>query len=517
MKKRLLAMLSLLMAALLLSGCGSYGAQALNSTPSTESRPDTLADIEAFTVDTVVSSGSAAAAGENLITLRDSGSEAQDGSVRIDGATVTITEAGSYRLSGTLSNGQIAIRASEEAKVKLILDGADISCQGSAAIYAVSASKLVVSTAAGSSNRISSVGEFIQTDDNTVDAAIFTKCDLTFNGEGSLAISSETKHGAVSKDDMKIKSGTISIVAHTDAIQVKDKLTVEGGELYLTAGDDGIHADELLAVNGGEIYVLSSYEGLEAQDIVINDGLIRITASDDGINAAGGSDSSNHFGFSGGPFASDSGSSLTINGGLVYVNAEGDGLDANGELLVTGGSVYVSGPTNNGNGALDYGTSATITGGTVIAAGASGMAENFGSQSTQGSILLNLPSTASAGSTVSISDENGELLASYAPEKSFESVVISTEGLVIGGTYTVTVGSYSTSITLDSLIYGSGMGGHGGHGAMGGRGEFGGMGGPGDSGDMGMPGDFGDMEPPEDFGGMGGPGGHGGMGGGPHP
>ena len=145
---------------------------------------------------------------------------------------------------------------------------------------------------------------------------------------------------------------------------------------------------------------------------------------------------------------------------------------------MTGGFITVSGPTSNGDGALDYETNATITGGTVIAVGSSGMAENFGSSSTQGSILLNMNSAQAAGTTVSISDESGKVLASYTPEKSYQSIVISTEGMEVGGTYTVTAGSYSETVTLSSVIYGSGMG-MGGFGGMGGQpgGMQGGMGG----------------------------------------
>lgn len=178
----------------------------------------------------------------------------------------------------------------------------------------------------------------------------------------------------------------------------------------------------------------------------------------------------------GGGFDSDSSCTLTISGGILIVNAGGDGLDSNGALLVSGGITYVSGPTNNGNGALDSGTGASITGGTVIAAGSSGMAENFGSSSTQGSILLNLSSTAAAGTKVAVADESGNVLASFTPEKAFQSVVVSAPGMTVGGTYTVTVGSSSQTVTLSSLIYGSG-GGMG----MGGPGQ-GGMGGPGQGG-----------------------------------
>ena len=492
MRKDLSVSLSVLFILVSLSACSHTGAQAQSFLSAGTVESAVVETAQPVTIESASSSGAEAEAGEIRITLSDQGSSSDSASVQINGSTVTITEAGDYRVSGTLSNGQLRIQAAEDAKVRLILDGASVTCSGGAAIYAVTADKVVISTVENSSSLITSTGEFIQTDENNVDAAIFAKCDLTLKGEGALGVSCETGHGIVTKDDLKLNGGTVSvnaagqglsgkdsvtvsdgifsIVCGTDGIHSDDTVLIEGGEISLSAGDDGIHADNTLTIGGGVLTIPQSYEGLEANNIVINDGIITIKASDDGINAAGGNDGSHAFGpFGGDPFRGDSGSTLTINGGQLTINAEGDGLDANGELLVTGGVIYVSGPTNNGNGALDYGTSAAITGGTVIAAGSSGMAENFGSGSTQGTILLNLSGSVPAGTLVSISDESGTVLASYTPEKSFSSVVISTEAMTVGNAYTVQIGSASTAIQLDSYVYGSGHGmGPGGMGGMGG-------------------------------------------------
>jgi len=473
MKKSVCNIVLILLLCALLSACGGVAAAAADTASTAEARTEE----------------------EISIRLSDRGSTASDESVLIRGSTVTVTQAGTYRISGELSDGQIVVDADESAKVKLILDGADISKNGSAAVYAVSADKVILSSAEGSVNSLSSTGEFVQTDENHVDAAVFAKCDLNLNGDGSVDISCESGHGVVSKDDLKLKDGVWNISASgkglcgkdsvtvedgsavvragDDAVHSDDIVTVSGGELSLASGDDGIHADNTLEISGGSIDVTESYEGLEAMDIDISGGSIRIAASDDGVNAAGGSDGSNAFGpFGGDPFASGSGS-LSIRGGSLTIDAGGDGLDSNGALDVSGGTVYVSGPTNSGNGAIDYNGSATVSGGTVIAVGASGMAENFGSGSTQGSILLNLPSAQVPGSTVSVSDEKGKVLASFTPTKSYQSVVISTEGIELGGTYTVTAGAVTETITLDSVTYGSGTG-------MGGPGmQMGGMGGPG--------------------------------------
>lgn len=115
------------------------------------------------------------------------------------------------------------------------------------------------------------------------------------------------------------------------------------------------------------------------------------------------------------------------------IDAGGDGVDANGSLTVSGGELYISGSTNDGNGALDYDGKAVITGGTVIVAVASGMAQNFGEESTQGSILLSF--SESSEEEICIKDESGNILASYAPTKSYNCVVVSCPSVAVGNTY----------------------------------------------------------------------------------
>ena len=164
-------------------------------------------------------------------------------------------------------------------------------------------------------------------------------------------------------------------------------------------------------------------------------------------------------------FSGNSDALLEISGGTVTVNAGGDGLDTNGSLNLSGGTVTVYGPTNDGNGSLDYGTDAAVTGGSLIALGSSGMAVNFRS-ATQGAILLNVGSQ-SAGTTVTLTDADGNVLLSCTAEKAFAAVNLTCPELAQGGTYTVTAGAFSQTITLDSLITGSG--GPGGPGGFGGR------------------------------------------------
>lgn len=212
-----------------------------------------------------------------------------------------------------------------------------------------------------------------------------------------------------------------------------------------------MHADGADQVYGGEITIETCYEGIEGQNVEISGGTIDITASDDGLNAAGGNDQSGMGGFGGDMFSADKDAWITISGGTVTIDATGDGIDSNGDLTVSGGTIFVSGPSDNGNGALDYNGAATITGGTLVAAGMSGMAQNFGSDSTQGSLLVNL--TDNQSGEITLEDGDGNTLVRYTPVREYNSVVISCAELSDGSTYTIHTGENSQEVTMESLVY----------------------------------------------------------------
>ena len=271
-----------------------------------------------------------------------------------------------------------------------------------------------------------------------------------------------------SDGDMLLNEGMFTLDSSEDTIHTNANLTVSGGTYHLSAGDDAVHADLALTIDGGLFQILESYEGIEAKTIDVNGGELHVKSSDDGFNASGGTGANRN------PMAAEEGVYLTISGGTVFVDADGDGLDSNGDFTVNGGEVYVAGPTNSGNGALDYGGTAAAHGGIVIAAGASGMAESFGQSSAQGAIMVNTGNQA-AGSEVTLTDADGNVLAEYTFDKTFSNVVITAPGITDGGTYTLTAGTYSETITMDGLLYGSGGGmfGGGGMNMGGGRGNGG--------------------------------------------
>ena len=430
------------------------------------------------------------------ITLSGKTAACNSSNVQIEDGVVTIKAAGVYVLSGTLTDGTIVVDAGDDDKVQLVLDGVSITAADYAAIYAKNADKVFVTLAEGAENSLTVSGDYVQTDDNNVDAVIFAKCDLTLNGIGSLTVKDTTGHGIVSKDDLVVTGGTYTIDSQDHCLNGKDSVRIadgtfslscdedgihagnddqqdgyvyiEGGDINISVGDDAIHAEGLLIITGGDIDVSKSYEGVEGYKILVTGGNIDVVSSDDGFNAAGGSSSGsddNKGGFGGGPgkggvdMDADSDAYILITGGTININADGDGIDSNGGIGITGGSVYVLGPSDNGNGAMDYGICAAITGGEVVAVGGSGMAQGFGDESTQCSALVNFDEWVDAGETITLTDSDGKEVFSYKVDKKFNSVVISTSDMKQGDTYTLTVGDQSSSFTLDDITYSEGSGG----------------------------------------------------------
>lgn len=261
----------------------------------------------------------------------------------------------------------------------------------------------------------------------------------------SSADSSTSIKGLKAAGNLLIENGTFTIDSADDAVHSNSSISVYGGKFEIASGDDGFHADEVLTISNGDIEITECYEGLEALDIKVSGGNIKLVASDDGLNAAGGTDASgmagprgnDQFGGRGGMSSSSNGS-IVISGGELYVNASGDGIDANGYLEITGGYTVVVGPTQGDTATLDYDTSAIITGGTFIGTGASGMAQTF-SNSEQGVFAVSV-GTQAAGTEIVLKDSGGNVVISYTPELDFGVVILSNPDMKKGETYTITVG-----------------------------------------------------------------------------
>ena len=265
--------------------------------------------------------------------------------------------------------------------------------------------------------------------------------------------------GIKATNSLLISGGSITINSADDSIHSDVSVTINGGTFTIASGDDAIHAEDTLTITSGKIDISESYEGLEALHIDVRGGDIKLKASDDGLNAAGGNDQSGTEGgrdgmYGGGPggkggpggggMSANSNGSIKISGGKLYINSSGDGIDANGTIEISGGYTVVVGPTQGDTATLDYDKSGTITGGTFIGTGAMGMAQTF-SDSKQGVIAVSVGNQA-AKTKIVLKDSNGNTIVTHEPELNFAVVIISTPKLTKGESYSITIGSESGEI-----------------------------------------------------------------------
>lgn len=301
--------------------------------------------------------------------------------------------------------------------------------------------------------------------DNTISTVFESgKINIISGGGSDNSKGSNSQKGIKSDGDINIDGTDISVSSADDAIHGNAGMIITSGTLKLSTSDDGITVSDDLVVNGGTIDITKSYEGFEGSNIEINDGEISIISSDDGINTAGGSDTTAS---DDNPWNSTStDANLTVNGGYLYVNSSGDGLDSNGSIYITGGTVIVEGSTANDNGALDKGDGsgcvASITGGTVLALGSSGMAVNFDT-GTQCSALVTV--SGSNGTAISVDDGSD---FTFTATKEFACAVYSSPNMTQGNSYTLSAGSDTVKLDFsDSLYYSDVSGGMGGMGGFG--------------------------------------------------
>ena len=529
--KALISVLALLLAfALTLSSCGSAADNGSSAVTTTAASLDNAVSKSEMFTERDLSDDYDESEAETITLSGNSAKTSAASGVSIDGSTVTISAEGVYVVSGSLSDGQIMVDADDAAKVQIVLKDASVTSSDSAALYVKSADKVFVTTAAGTENTLANGGSFTADGDTNVDGAVYAKDDITFNGSGSLTISSPAGHGVVGNDDVKFGGGTYVITASGHGVKANDSARFAESDVTITAGsdkdgvhvadsdvedaaqsesffymadgsltinaqDDGIHADAKVIIEGGSIIINESYEGIKGLSIQISGGSTTLTATDDGLNAAGGNSTSGNGAFggddwNGGGMMNDGGTDgiIVISGGNVSITAGGDGVDSNGSVEITGGYTVVQGPSSGDTSVLDYNGTATISGGTFIGTGGAGMAENFSSAS-QGLIAVSTGNQ-SAGSSVTLKDAAGNVIAEATPALDYAVVYISTEDMAQGETYTLAAGTYSENITLSDIMYSTLSGGMGG--SFGGGGPRGGMneGGMHDGGKDGMNGDM---------------------------
>lgn len=263
-----------------------------------------------------------------------------------------------------------------------------------------------------------------------------------------------------------IQNGTFSLDSYDDAIHSDGDIIINGSEITAKSGDDGVHAETAFEITNGVLTIEKSYEGIESAIITLSGGTVDITSSDDGLNATDGSGESFSFG---GQNTDSSNQAIYLNGTNLTMNAGGDGIDSNGTVKMTAGNVIVYGPTNSGNGALDYAMSFEITGGTLLALGAQGMSMTP-SGGTQP--FINAMGSFTANEELVVEDESGNVLIRVTPEKAFQSVVFSCPQMTENKTYKVSQGDTNATASATTQA----MGGFGGGGMPGGNFTGGGRG-----------------------------------------
>lgn len=439
--------------------------------------------------------------------------------ITVSGNRVEITQGGDFTVTGENTDCMIYVNTSD--KVKLRLSGVNIKSSQGPAIFFDNVDKGLITITENTENYVEDSSDYTDID---AKSAIFSNDDLEIKGNGTLTVTGNYKHAIASDDDIVIENGIINITSNgTDGIHVNNTFSMTGGTLNISALSDGIQAEEDIVIDSGTINVFKSEEGLESgTTLTINGGEINITSTDDGFNSGGSIGESSNAnsrdmmkpegerreppqGMSGDmqsppdnqnfPFNDSSSTddmmrgskekplpnhadisedktnttnqtvdcSTYINGGVIKIKAEGDGIDSNADIYMTGGEVYVDGPQNGGDSAIDC-NNFFISGGTILATGNSGMAMGASDTSEQCSFLVNLSENIMVGDVISVQDKNGNILVEYKANKQFNSILYSGTDLSLGETYSVFVNGEekeTVEMTSNSVSVGehSNMGG----------------------------------------------------------
>jgi hypothetical protein len=296
------------------------------------------------------------------ITFNGDTISADSSNVKIAGSTVTIAAAGTYSLSGTLTDGQIIVETKSDAPVRLVLNGVNLANSSSAPINIVKAEKAIIILADGTQNTVTDAGKYVyaSADVDKPNAAIFSKADLTIGGNGSLTVNGNFNDGIVSKDGLIIASGTITVKAVDDGIRGKDYLVVKNGTFTVNAGGDGLKSDNeedaakgYISIENGDFNITSGGDALTAQtDLLIASGDFTLTTGGgstaklaENVSAKGLKAVAN----------------LNIDNGTFTINAADDALHTNGNLVVNAGTFTLT----SGDDGMHADATLTINGGEI--------------------------------------------------------------------------------------------------------------------------------------------------------
>lgn len=316
---------------------------------------------------------------------------------------------------------------------------------------------------------------------NSADDAFHSNSDVTIN-DGTYTISSGDD-GMHADSALLVNGGTITVTESYEGLEGLN-ITINDGKIDIAASDDGMNAAGGNDQSGFGGMGGDGFKGMQAPDAAqksddtsdnTSDNTQKPNDTSDTAQTTGNitvaaqkQDNTSDTAQTTGNItvaaqksdnisvasqdtdaASDDEMWMVINGGYVHVLADGDGLDSNGDLTINGGEVYVDGPSDNGNSAIDYGEKSSfyINGGTVVAVGSSGMAEDVSSDSKQQVAFVKLDSQADAGD-VTLKDTDGNEIISYTAQKKYDCVIISTADLQAGQTYTLSASGSESEVSL---------------------------------------------------------------------
>ncbi len=285
------------------------------------------------------------------------------GAATVAGSKVTVTSAGNYRITGSLTDGQVVVDTDDEETVRLILNGVDIHCDTGSPIYIKDAKKVIIVLQEGTANYVSDGASYVlEPDTDEPNAAVFSKSDLTIFGAGSLDVDGNYNDGIASKDGLIIKSGAVTVSSVDDGIRGKDYLVVKGGAVTLSAGGDGLKSDNdaditmgYVSVETGVVNITCGGDAFQATtDVIIVGGEVSLTSGGgsasflgDGVSAKGIKASVSVI-IDAGTFMIDSADdavhsneNITVNGGIFTISTGDDGFHADTYLVINGGNIDI--------------------------------------------------------------------------------------------------------------------------------------------------------------------------------
>lgn len=269
----------------------------------------------------------------NSITVSGEGATAS-------GSILTITSAGTYSISGTLSDGQIIVDSDDDEIVRLILNGVDIYCSNNAPIYVQSAEKTMIVLANETNNSISDGTSYISSEEDA-NAAIYSADDLIIYGNGSLVVDANYNDGITSKDGLIIASGSITVNAKDDGIRGKDYLAIYSGDISINAEGDGLKSDNdedaakgYISVSGENINITSANDAIQAYtNVTIYDGEITLKSGGGSTNTAANNESAKGIKADG---------SIIINNGKINIDAADDAIHSNIDIDIYDGIINIA-------------------------------------------------------------------------------------------------------------------------------------------------------------------------------